>query len=89
MLATSRVRLLTPYEHVCAVPGMSSSDGVALFTAHAAAAGTQVVGPRHRVAVLCRALDGMALAIELRRRPLLVARARRLGGQGSTSGCAS
>ena len=43
VLATSRARLLTPYEHVYAVPGMSSSDGVGLFMARAAAAGAQFV----------------------------------------------
>src|SRR5262249_35596179 len=61
VLATSRVRLLMPYESVFAVPGLSVDDGVALFTERVA--GTAV--PGGRVADLCRALDGMALAIEL------------------------
>ncbi len=80
MLATSRARLLTPYEHVYAVPGMSSSDGVALFMARAAAGGAQFVDAP-RVAVLCRALDGMALAIEL-----AAARCSSLGLDGLEAG---
>ena len=62
VLATSRTRLLEPYEHVYAVPGLSDSDCVALFAARSGAASELDV---HRVAGLCEALDGMALAIEL------------------------
>ncbi len=80
VLATSRARLLTPYEHVYAVPGLSSSDGVALFMARAAAAGARFVDAP-RVAVLCRALDGMALAIEL-----AAARCSSLGLDGLEAG---
>jgi predicted ATPase/DNA-binding CsgD family transcriptional regulator len=86
VLATSRTRLLLPYEHVYVVPGLSVEDGVDLFTARVGAAtgvrfpgfvtvvdpgSTTVEGDATahddaaRVAVLCRALDGMALAIEL------------------------
>jgi len=70
VLATSRTRLMLPYERVFAVPGLSvtgdGGDAVDLFMARVAAAtgdGTTRDGPR--VAELCRALDGMALAIEL------------------------
>ena len=80
VLATGQARLLTPYEHVYAVPGMSSSDGVALFTARAVAAGAQFVDAS-RVAVLCRALDGMALAIEV-----AAARCSSLGLDGLEAG---
>jgi predicted ATPase len=80
VLATSRARFLTPYEHVFAVPGMSTSDGVALFMTRAAAAGAQFIDAP-RVAVLCRALDGMALAIEL-----AAARCSSLGLDGLEAG---
>jgi predicted ATPase/DNA-binding CsgD family transcriptional regulator len=70
VLATSRSRLLVPYEWVYAVPGLSvtdsGGDAVALFATRIAAAtgGRERLDPR-RVAGLCRALDGIALAIEL------------------------
>ncbi|HEY8319981.1 MAG TPA: LuxR C-terminal-related transcriptional regulator [Amnibacterium sp.] len=72
VLATSRTRLAVPFESVFPVPGLSSDrdgapgDAVRLFEARAAAAGV-VLGPelRPRVAHVCDALDGMALAIEL------------------------
>ena len=70
VLATSRSRLLVPYEWVYEVPGLSvtddGGDAVALFTSRVAAAtgGGERLDAR-RVAALCRALDGMALAIEL------------------------
>jgi predicted ATPase/DNA-binding CsgD family transcriptional regulator len=75
VLATSRARLLVPYEWVFAVPGLSvaaaadgaaGGDAVDLFTARATAAG-RPPGPadRARVAAVCRGLDGMSLAIEL------------------------
>jgi predicted ATPase/DNA-binding CsgD family transcriptional regulator len=70
VLATSRTRLLVPYEWVYAVPGLSvtgdGGDAVDLFAARVAAATGDATPPDSvRVAALCRALDGMALAIEL------------------------
>jgi predicted ATPase/DNA-binding CsgD family transcriptional regulator len=70
VLATSRVRLLVPYERVFPVPGMAlcgdGGDAVELFLDRAAAAGGPVGAvDRHRVAEICRGLDGVALAIEL------------------------
>ncbi len=79
VLATSRARLLVPFERVFAVPGLSveSGDGgpgdaVELFLGRAAAGGSPVrpndtvdLDDTARIAAICRALDGMALAIEL------------------------
>jgi predicted ATPase/DNA-binding CsgD family transcriptional regulator len=70
VLATSRVRLLVPYEHVFLVPGMTvfgdGGDAVELFLGRAAATGGPVgIVDRHRIAAICRGLDGVALAIEL------------------------
>jgi len=67
VLATSRTRLLMPYEWVYAVPGLSPGDAVGLFTARVAATagGPAAALDTVRVAALCEALDGMALAIEL------------------------
>jgi predicted ATPase/class 3 adenylate cyclase len=85
VLATSRARLVLPFEHVFTVPGLSLTDGVAssespgdraaveygdavaLFVARAGAAGQPApsAGELGRVAAVCRAVDGMALAIEL------------------------
>ncbi len=80
VLVTSRVRLVVPFEQVFVVPGLSMpdvgngddrgdhhGDAVALFVERATAAGYPPLdtADRRRVAVLCRALDGMALAIEL------------------------
>ncbi len=69
VLATSRARLLLPYERLYTVPGLSvvgdEGDAVALFLARAReATGEELPDPR-RVGALCQALDGMALAIEL------------------------
>jgi predicted ATPase/DNA-binding CsgD family transcriptional regulator len=66
VLATSRARLLLPYERVYTLPGMSvDGDAVALFLARAReATGEDLPDPR-RLSALCEALDGMALAIEL------------------------
>ncbi len=70
VLATSRIRLLLPYERVYQVPGLSveagGGDAVDLFAARVTAT-TGDVAPAdgERVAALCEALDGMALAIEL------------------------
>jgi predicted ATPase/DNA-binding CsgD family transcriptional regulator len=69
VLATSRTRLLHPYERVYVVPGLSvvgaGGDAVDLFAARVAATGDTPPPDYARVAALCQALDGMALAIEL------------------------
>ncbi|WP_040868652.1 ATP-binding protein, partial [Nocardia exalbida] len=71
VLATSRARLMVPFERVYAVPPMSltgegASDAVELFMDRAAAGGWP---PNHAlrddVAAFCARLDGVALAIEL------------------------
>ncbi len=86
VLATSRTRLLLPYERVYVVPGLSvaggGGDAVDLFAARIAAATSDAAPPDAlRVAALCRALDGMALAIEL-----AAARFPALGLDGLESG---
>ncbi len=73
VLATSRARLLVPYERVFAVPGMTVSedggDAVELFLGRVTATGCTPIAAgtadHHRVAGICRGLDGVALAIEL------------------------
>src|SRR5215469_9999854 len=71
VLATSRARLMVPFERVYAVPSFSlvgggDSDAVALFTNRAAAVGwAPDPSQRERIAEVCERLDGMALAIEL------------------------
>jgi predicted ATPase/DNA-binding CsgD family transcriptional regulator len=76
VLATSRARLMVPFEHVFAVPPLSvdgdrgedggEADAVALFMDRAAAAGWPVAQEqRGLVTEVCRKLDGIALAIEL------------------------
>ncbi|MEC3958928.1 LuxR C-terminal-related transcriptional regulator [Nocardia sp. CDC153] len=71
VLATSRARLMVPFERAYAVPPMSlagegGSDAVELFMDRAAAGGWP---PNHamrdQVAGFCERLDGVALAIEL------------------------
>src|SRR5689334_9164636 len=73
VLITSRARLRVAYEWVFPVPGLSITadgggpgDAVELFCQRASAGGTEL-GPadQERVAVICRKLDGIALAIEL------------------------
>jgi len=70
VLATSRARLLVPYEHVFLVPGMTvfgdGGDAVELFLDRAATSGGPVgIVDHHRIAGICCGLDGVALAIEL------------------------
>jgi predicted ATPase/DNA-binding CsgD family transcriptional regulator len=73
VLATSRARLLVPFEWVFSVPGLSMhaddggpGDAVELFRGRAAAGGRELgAEDSERVVAVCRGLDGMALAIEL------------------------
>ncbi|MFF0269905.1 ATP-binding protein [Kribbella sp. NPDC004536] len=65
VLATSRSRLLISSEWTVPVPPLSSDDGVALFRDRTAATGAQKRLDEDRVAALCDALHGSALAIEL------------------------
>ncbi|WP_240776857.1 ATP-binding protein [Nonomuraea basaltis] len=71
VLATSRARLMVPFERVHPVPPLSlavdgDSDAVALFMERAAAVGWPLDPPlRDQIASICERLDGMALAIEL------------------------
>jgi predicted ATPase/DNA-binding CsgD family transcriptional regulator len=91
VLATSRARLLVPFEWAFPVPGLSieagddgRGDAVDLFLVRAAAAGSALDrGDADRVAAVCRGLDGMALAIEL-----TAARVPSLGLDGIEAGLA-
>ncbi|MFG2004066.1 ATP-binding protein [Spirillospora sp. NPDC048911] len=71
VLATSRARLMVPFERVYQVAPLSlpvegESDAVALFMERAAAVGRPLDHPsRDQIAAICERLDGMALAIEL------------------------
>ncbi|HEU4348863.1 MAG TPA: LuxR C-terminal-related transcriptional regulator, partial [Actinoplanes sp.] len=71
VLATSRARLVVPFERVFPVPPLSlagggESEAVTLFMDRAAAVGWPPDPPaRDRVAAICERLDGMALPIEL------------------------
>jgi predicted ATPase len=74
ILATSRLRLQVPGEQVVAVPGLSRGDAPGrrgdaeeLFVARARAAGATdaMLADGALVEDLCRAFEGMALAIEL------------------------
>ncbi|MGW2150961.1 ATP-binding protein [Nonomuraea bangladeshensis] len=71
VLATSRARLMVPFERVYQVPPLSlaaegDSDAVALFMERAAAVGRPLdAALRGQIAAVCARLDGMALAIEL------------------------
>ena len=89
VLATSRARPMVPFEWVFPVPPLSlpddegKSDAVALFTERSVAAGWPVdTADRDRVIEVCRALDGVALAIEL-----AVARLRFSGSTVCTLEC--
>jgi predicted ATPase/DNA-binding CsgD family transcriptional regulator len=89
VLATSRARLLVPFEHTYPVPPLSlsgdgTSEAVALFVDRAAAGGARPEpAVRDAVAAICRRLDGMALAIEL-----AAARWPALGPDGLTAALA-
>ncbi len=87
VLATSRARLMVPFERVHQVPPLSWADGgesdaVTLFMERASAAGAAPdPALRDRIAAVCERLDGMALAIEL-----AAARWPTLGLDGLTAG---
>ena len=91
VLATSRARLLLPFEQAFPVPGLSVApapdgpgDAVELFLSRARAGGIEIdESDLPRVVVLCRGLDGMALAIEL-----AAARLSSLGLDGLEEGLA-
>ena len=70
VLATSRARLMVPFERVHPVPPLSLSaerpDAVALFHDRAASGGQPPESAEwDRIRTFCERLDGMALAIEL------------------------
>lgn len=72
VLATSRLRLMLPFEFVVAVPGMSradaDNDAATLFVERMTAAGAPApTAPQDLAAIdaMCAALDGIALGIEL------------------------
>ncbi len=86
VLATSRARLVVPFERVFPVPPLSlaggrDSEAVTLFMDRAAVGGPPDPAVRDRVAAICERLDGMALAIEL-----AAARWPTLGLDGLTAG---
>ncbi|MEU4218069.1 hypothetical protein [Actinoplanes sp. NPDC026623] len=91
VLATSRARLLVPFERVLPVPGLSihaddggPGDAVELFLGRAAAGGSSPSAEdQTRVVDVCRRLDGMALAIEV-----AAARYASLGLDGLEAGLA-
>ncbi|MER7753467.1 LuxR C-terminal-related transcriptional regulator [Kitasatospora sp. NPDC097643] len=87
VLATSRARMMVPFERVHPVPPLSragggASEAVTLFLERAAAAGPPPdPALREQIAAFCERLDGMALAIEL-----AAARWPTLGLDGLTAG---
>ncbi|MFF7389231.1 ATP-binding protein [Streptomyces scabiei] len=87
VLATSRARMMVPFEWVFPVPPLSSdgggdSEAVTLFLDRVAAVGRPPEPALlDRVAAICERLDGMALAIEL-----AAARWPTLGPDGLTAG---
>ncbi|MET8777270.1 LuxR C-terminal-related transcriptional regulator [Nocardia sp. NPDC004654] len=87
VLATSRARLMVPFEHVYVVPPLSldrDNDAIALFLERASALGWAVDPEQYdRVTEICERLDGLALAIEL-----AAARLPTLGLDGLTASLA-
>jgi predicted ATPase/DNA-binding CsgD family transcriptional regulator len=93
VLATSRARLLLPFERVFAVDGMSvqvvgddaeGGDATTLFEERATAAGFPLTAAdRSGIVRICRSLDGVPLAIEL-----AAARLPSLGVDGLEAGLA-
>jgi predicted ATPase/DNA-binding CsgD family transcriptional regulator len=91
VLATSRIRLLVPFESVFPVPGLAldpatgEGDATELFVERAAMAGWSSPYPqdRRRIAAICAELNGIALAIEL-----AAARLTTLGLDGLEAGLA-
>ncbi|MBA8951092.1 putative ATPase/DNA-binding CsgD family transcriptional regulator [Actinomadura namibiensis] len=87
VLATSRARLMVPFERVFPVPPLSraggdESDAATLFVDRAEAVGWPPDPmARDQVAAVCERLDGVALAIEL-----AAARLPTLGLDGLTAG---
>ena len=67
VLLTSRSRLALPFERAYRVGGLSDGDALALFVERAVAAGwpAPTSAQLPRMAEICRALDGLPLAIEL------------------------
>ncbi|MCH6166700.1 ATP-binding protein [Pseudonocardia alaniniphila] len=92
VLATSRARLLLPFERVFPVAGMSvragddaeGGDATTLFEERATAAGFPITAAdRSGIVRICRSLDGVPLAIEL-----AAARLPSLGVDGLEAGLA-
>ncbi|MFF4355191.1 ATP-binding protein [Streptomyces sp. NPDC001530] len=86
VLATSRARMMVPFEWVFPVGPLSwaggESEAVTLFMERAAAVGVPPdPAVREQIAAICERLDGMALAIEL-----AAARWPTLGLDGLTAG---
>ncbi|WP_328474186.1 LuxR C-terminal-related transcriptional regulator [Actinoplanes sp. NBC_00393] len=85
VLATSRARLMVPFERVYPVPPLSldgDADAVTLFLDRAASVGgPPPPGLRDHIVTVCARLDGMALAIEL-----AAARWPALGADGLAAG---
>ncbi|WHT21920.1 BTAD domain-containing putative transcriptional regulator [Crossiella sp. CA-258035] len=65
VLATSREPLAVPGEHRFPVPPLAPAEAAELFTARAAAAAPGARLDPAAVAVICRRLDGLPLALEL------------------------